>query len=436
VIYFQVIIIYQLEEDHLSTIKIIRKTYSEFNEIDYQAIMEICDKVFDHGDHVFINELIRKSPFGEKNTAFLAYDGDRLIGCVHLIDTPMDYFGLELKSCELGIVATDPDYQKRGISSQLTEQFMNEVKEKGYTSIFIQGIPHFYRKFGFNYAVPMHSAKFTFHNGMVLKQIDHQIHEAKAEDANFIYEKCLEFRKQKSGIYRYRPQKLIKHSINDYETPELKKLYYIVSENGEKKGYFCLKNDPNHVNLEEISEMTPELFASVYSFLQEKAGEQNEILLNVPKNISFIDYLESMSELKKGDFDKTIGLLEKDIGEYAWQVLIPDYFRFFQAIRPVLEDNIAHSEFKDRDIQFNFNTYKELIAFDIRHSKIDLKYKPWTLTWDMNLPPQTAVKIIFDNFTQEELRPVIPDLIIKHQELKQLLKVLFPKHPVHFFGGY
>ena len=420
----------------MSTIKIIRKTYSEFNESDYQAIMEICDKVFDHGDHVFINELIRKSPFGEKNMAFLAYDGDRLIGYVHLIDTPMDYFGLELKSCELGIVATDPDYQKRGISSQLTEQFMNEVKEKGYNSIFIQGIPHFYRKFGFNYAVPMHSAKFTFHKGKVPKQSEHRIQAAKAEDTDFIYKKCLELRKQKSGIYRYRTKKLIKHSITDYETPELKKLYYIVSENGVKKGYFCLKNDFQNVILEEISEMTPELYASVYSFLNEKTEDKNEILLNVPKVSLFFDYLERLIAQNQGDFEKNIGVLEKDIGEYAWQVLIPDYFRFFQAIKPVLEYNIAKSAFKDSVINFDFNTYKELIEFDIHDSKINLKRKPWSLTWDMNLPPQAAVKIIFDNFTQEELLPVIPDLIIKRNELKQLLKVLFPKHPVHFFGGY
>ena len=54
----------------------------------------------------------------------------------------------------------------------------------------------------------------------------------------------------------------------------------------------------------------------------------------------------------------------------------------------------------------------------------------------MNLPPQAAVKIIFDHFTEEDLQLVIPDLIIKRKDLKQLLKVLFPKHPVHFFGGY
>ncbi len=60
----------------MSKFKLVRKTYSELQEQDYQAIMEICDKVFDHGDHVFINELIRKSSFGEGNMAFLAYDED------------------------------------------------------------------------------------------------------------------------------------------------------------------------------------------------------------------------------------------------------------------------------------------------------------------------------------------------------------------------
>jgi len=44
--------------------------------------------------------------------------------------------------------------------------------------------------------------------------------------------------------------------------------------------------------------------------------------------------------------------------------------------------------------------------------------------------------MIFDNFTAKELRPVIPGLIIKGKELKQLIKVLFRKHPIHFFSGY
>jgi len=77
-IYFQTSHKQCLEEERLSKFNLIRKTYSELREQYYQAIMEICDKVFDQGDHVFINELIRKSHFGEKNVAFLAYDVDRL----------------------------------------------------------------------------------------------------------------------------------------------------------------------------------------------------------------------------------------------------------------------------------------------------------------------------------------------------------------------
>jgi len=413
----------------LTNIKTVRKQYSEFQESDYQAIMAICHKVFEGPDHAFINEFIRKTPFRDENCAFFAYDNDRLVGFVHLVDTPMDYFGEELRSCELAIVATDPAYQKMGVSSRLTAMFMEEVDKKGYASIFIQGIPYFYRRFGFHYAVPMHSGEFNFEETENSKQNHDNIVEASSEETEFLYDQCLEAREQKPGIYRYRTKSLIRQSLTDYESLDLKKFYYIVMDNREKKGYFCLKNDPDHVNLEEISEMSAHEYEKVYRFLREKASEKGKILLNVPKVSSFVDYLQKLSE--KGE-----GTLKKDLGDYAWQVLVPDYLRFFEAIKPVLENNVAHSEFKDSTIRFDFNTYGELIEFNIKNSKIELKRKPWQLTWDINIPPQALVKMIFDNFSVEELAPVIPDLIIKKKELRQLFKILFPKRPVHFYQGY
>lgn len=60
-----------------------------------------------------------------------------------------------IRVSELGLVATDETARGGGLSSWLMKRFLADSKERGYLLSSIQGIPYFYRRFGYEYAVPL-----------------------------------------------------------------------------------------------------------------------------------------------------------------------------------------------------------------------------------------------------------------------------------------
>jgi GNAT superfamily N-acetyltransferase len=62
---------------------------------------------------------------------------------------------VSLPIAELGLVATAEDARCRGLSSWLMHRFMEDSRQAGFVLSAIQGIPYYYRRFGFEYAVPL-----------------------------------------------------------------------------------------------------------------------------------------------------------------------------------------------------------------------------------------------------------------------------------------
>ncbi len=53
----------------------------------------------------------------------------------------------------LEMVVTHPDYRRRGLVRALIERFHRVTAERGFDLCFIEGIPYYYRQFGYTYAV-------------------------------------------------------------------------------------------------------------------------------------------------------------------------------------------------------------------------------------------------------------------------------------------
>ncbi|NCU32749.1 MAG: GNAT family N-acetyltransferase [Candidatus Moranbacteria bacterium] len=366
------------------------------------------------------------------NKFFIAREvnSGRVTGFVNLTDTPMDYFGVELKSCELSIVATDPEFQGKGISNSLTEDFMKEIEKCEYTSIFIQGIPNFYRRYGFDYAIPMKNmiiddekisgkSKFGDKNGT-------EIVKATLADTEFIFDCCSNFRKEYPGIYKYRTIPVIRSSISEYTTAFTKKEYFIIKSAGERIGYFCLNSDTKKLLIEEVSEMNFAVYEKVIEFSKKLRPDCAKIQVNLPQKSSMVTYLKTF-EKKEHDFSW---------GNYSFQIKIPDLFLFLNETKKVLEHRIRNSAFKNENVEFSLNNYSQCIKVRFENGKLSFeKLSPWKLTWDCNLPYQVLVKIIFGDSSANELQSMYPDTIIQ-PEYKEFFAVLFPKVDAHIYCNY
>ncbi|MCB0082982.1 MAG: GNAT family N-acetyltransferase, partial [Caldilineaceae bacterium] len=61
--------------------------------------------------------------------------------------------GIALHVAMLEMVVTDPAYRKRGLVRAQIEHFHRVVAERGFDLCIIQGIPYYYRQFGYAYAI-------------------------------------------------------------------------------------------------------------------------------------------------------------------------------------------------------------------------------------------------------------------------------------------
>lgn len=60
-----------------------------------------------------------------------------------------------IRAAELGLVATAEDARGRGLSTWLIGRFLADARAQGFPLSTIEGIPYYYRRFGFEYAVPL-----------------------------------------------------------------------------------------------------------------------------------------------------------------------------------------------------------------------------------------------------------------------------------------
>ena len=80
---------------------------------------------------------------------------DQIVSTLCLIPWTMRYEQVPLKAGEMGIVATHPEYRRRGLIRALAARHEELLHVGGYALSHIQGIPYFYRQFGFEYAMPL-----------------------------------------------------------------------------------------------------------------------------------------------------------------------------------------------------------------------------------------------------------------------------------------
>jgi hypothetical protein len=78
-----------------------------------------------------------------------------IVSTLCLLPWTLVYSGIPVPAGEMGIVGTHKDWRKRGLIRSLVARFDEILSCEGYLVTHIQGIPYFYRLFGYEYAVPL-----------------------------------------------------------------------------------------------------------------------------------------------------------------------------------------------------------------------------------------------------------------------------------------
>jgi predicted N-acetyltransferase YhbS len=82
-------------------------------------------------------------------------DGDRVVSTATLLDETIRLGGVEFPAGQVELVATDREYEGRGLVRALMGWAHERSAGRGHLAQVMIGIPYFYRRFGYSYAIPI-----------------------------------------------------------------------------------------------------------------------------------------------------------------------------------------------------------------------------------------------------------------------------------------
>lgn len=331
--------------------------------------------------------------------------------------------GITLKTAELGIVGTLERYQRQGLNRLLMEYFWQRYHERGCLLSIIEGIPNYYRQFGYEYAM------LPLIGGLRLQpdQIPaapapaFAIRPATRADIPAL----LRLYDEQAGLQQISACRSV--AIWDYlltrtEKPEEGQHDTLILEDiaGQVAGYFRIPDfhfHPNLLTIDEVSDLNFNAALATLDYLKQRAAAQRKegIRLQLPKECSLMRLAHSLGAL--------------DLGVYSWQVSIPDRAAFLLALGPLLEQRLAGSMFAGLSGRFSLNFYKETLSLSFAGGRLEHvdREQPAGNTI-LSIPPVQFVPLALGQRSLDEIHSAFPDAS-SHAPWGLLVDTLFPKCP-------
>ncbi|UOQ84619.1 GNAT family N-acetyltransferase [Gracilibacillus salinarum] len=123
--------------------------------IQYNSTEEIIKKAFlneeysDKREHLLVNRIRKSYAFIPELSLVALNQGKNIIGHILLSKIKIVDGDNAVDSLALAPVSVTPEYQKKGIGSQLIHAALKNAKDLGYRSVIVLGHKDYYPKFGF-----------------------------------------------------------------------------------------------------------------------------------------------------------------------------------------------------------------------------------------------------------------------------------------------
>jgi len=309
---------------------------------------------------VLAETLFNHLPRMKKKYWFIAEDRKTksIISAFALIPWVWEMEDIRLNVAEMGIVGTRKENRNQGLMRILNREFDATLKEEKFDLAVIQGIPGFYQKFGYYYAVPLEN-----HINVLLHTVPdrsgkdaYSFRLARLDDIAFLLQQDEDYRRF-FPLSAFRDAAIWKYLLTESLKTEYGSEYWIMQhrENGERF-YVRIPQEGfgNGLIVSEISScIHHDALTSLLGFCKRTAIERDKpyIRLNVH------------NESPAGAFAVSMGA-EKG-KPYAWQIKVPDRIHFLTKIAHILERRIADS---------SFEKFSGTIRLDFFTSRIDLQW--------------------------------------------------------------
>jgi len=409
----------------------------EFGFAETQAeideVVQFQKEIFGESYGNFLTRLIGHLPGfkNEMNPFIRDSDSGKIVSSVVAFPSDWSYDGVIIRNLELVFVGTAEAYRNRGLFNVLYIYLDRLMKEGEFDISSVQGIPYFYRKYGYDLIIPesyLNLIALPIGNIPALKS------ESKPEFMDIVVRP---FEEDDIGslvtLFQETNQKLLVSSVRSKELWEVQERLrkellwnfetFVLERNGIIDGYFRL--------------------------LEQKSTDSTNVLIVNESSIRSYDatmrtlyYLKTIAEEKEvgilklsGHLSSTLGIFALDYGgtrNLVWkhQIRVLDLTRFLNKIRPVLEKRLKGTVFENLTKEIFINTYRSCHRLNFVEGVLDtienIGAQPPNTYSELRFPPDSFIRLLFGDYPLSELKKLNLDLTIS-RGYGILFETLFPE---------
>jgi hypothetical protein len=359
----------------------------------------------------------------------------RIVSSLNLIPQTWAYEGIEFGVGRPELVATHPDYRKRGLVRAQFDEIHKWSAERGDMAQAITGIPYFYRQFGYEMVLDLAGRRLGY-EPQVPKLKDgeeepYHIRPATDSDLTFIaelYKQSI----QRSSIACVRTPEIFKYELNGQSEKNLDRFEMRVIEDKSSKpiGYFQHSNYFSGTGLNAVwyelkrgiswLDVTPSVVRYLWNTGHEYAKRDERACT------SFGFMLEAHHPVYEA-FGKSLPFVREP---YAWYLRVPDLPGFLNHIKPALEKRLTESIAPGHSREIRISFYRDGLRIIIEKGRLTT-IEPWVPSLkeegDMAFPDLTFLQILFGYRSFDELQHAFADCWCDHEDVRVLINILFPK---------
>ncbi|WP_119072223.1 GNAT family N-acetyltransferase [Aggregatilinea lenta] len=342
------------------------------------------------------------------------------VSSIALIPWQWRFESVTLKVGEMGIVGTAEAYRNRGLIRALVERFKELLAEGEYDVSHIQGIPYYYRQFGYEYALPL------------LLEWRVELHDMPAEapaapdltvrpatpddipDLMRFYADML----RSTGLYTGRDEATWRYLIDITPATATAHETWLALDGAQQIiGYWRIElaGFGTGLNVAECSPLPHEFAVQALHWLKQAAVERDKayIRLGLPGDNPLVQTAR--------------GWGAREMEHYAFQIHVPDAARLLRTLGPVFERRIACSMFAGLTRAVRVQLYRETVEIRFVNGKIEaVESVGFSEGGDVSLPPLQLAPLALGYRTWRDLRQTYPDVSCWGQS-QPLIDTLFPR---------
>ncbi len=388
---------------------------------EFQEILELNASV--HGEFVrdYVSHIFLYHPRKEDILFLYIKDSNsnKIVSSISLMPLEWRFGRVNIPLCEMGFVGTLESYRGKELIVELNKLYESIMAEKGYLISVIRGIPYYYRKLGYEFAISLDHRMFLSPSKIPINDLDFlKIRKTNLEDIDFIETKYNQYYDDFFISNVFDKDCYISKFFNDNYN-DFKASTYIVESVGKSIVYFTFGKTYDNKGYDiKTSQINRECGIKILQFIKKISSVESpdQIDLAVREDT---ELAEIICELGGTTYET-----------YGWQVKIPNLKLYFKKIKSILDNRIHNSSFQGVTQNLRISNYKTTIILSFNNGRVSSivveKGYPKETTCDLKLPGPILFKLLLGDRSFKELKYIMKDAILKH-ESRELIDVLFPK---------